>query len=74
MKPELKEKLKQNAKDMGLNMAEDSVKKALEFFFMAMPEIAKETENVIDDAVVQFLPLAKPMLMELIDKIDGQEG
>jgi hypothetical protein len=73
MTPELKEALIKDAKELGLDLIEDNVKKSVEFFFMAIPKIAAESENKIDDAIAQFLPLVKPMLMELVDKLDGEE-
>lgn len=74
MTPELKEALKKNAKEIGLNLLEDNVKKTVNFIFDAIPQIAAETDTPIDDALAQFLPLAKPIVMEFIDKIDGEEG
>lgn len=74
MTEELKKELKEEAKKRGLDFAEESVKKTAEFLFDAFPKIAAATDNKVDDAVVPFLGLAKPMVMDLIDKIDGEEG
>ena len=74
MNEELKAKLMEEAKKEGLNLAEDSVKKTIEFLFAAFPQIAAASENKIDDAVIPFLGLAKPLVMDLVDKIDGEEG
>lgn len=72
MTEELKAELKEEARAMGLDLAEETVEKAVEFLFAALPKIAASTSNQVDDAIVQFLPLAKPIIMELIDKIDGK--
>lgn len=74
MNEELKKKLLEDAKSEGLNLAEENVKKIAKFLFKIIPELAKETETSIDDHLAPFLVLAEPMVMELIDKIDGEEG
>lgn len=74
MNEELKEELKGEAKAVGLDLAEDSVEKVVEFIFAAFPKIAAATDNKVDDSIVPFLALAKPMIMDLVDKIDGKEN
>ena len=66
----LVDKLKAN----GLDLAEDAAKVAVESIFDWVAESATASENKIDDVIAPLLPILKPHIMEMIDKIDGEEG
>ena len=61
-------------KKHGLDLAEDVTREIAIKLFEALPEIAEVTETKVDDAIMSALPMMKPFLMEMIDKIDGKEG
>lgn len=67
---ELKEKLK----ELGLDLAEDSVKDTVENCFGTLEKIIKVTENKYDDLLLPLLDMAKPFVLKEIDKIDGKVG
>jgi hypothetical protein len=69
-KAKLAEILKQN----GLDLAEDTAKMAVKAVFKVLPEIVKETENKMDDILIPLISVVEKPVMELLDKIDGQEG
>ena len=69
-----KTKLKEILKEEGLDLAEDTVALAVKAVFNALPKIAKETENTVDDALVGIIEVLKPTVYAWVDKIDGEEG
>jgi len=69
-----KAKLKEILKEEGLDLAEETVSLAVKAVFNALPKIAKETENTIDDALVGIIEVLKPTVNAWIDKIDGEVG
>lgn len=69
-----KAKLKEILKAEGLDLAEETVALAVKAVFNALPKIAKETENTIDDALIAIIEVLKPTVNAWVDKIDGQEG
>lgn len=64
--------LKDKLKEKGLDFAEEQVKSIVEGVFDFIEFTVKESENKYDDAVVAFLPLLKNLLLEQVDKIDGE--
>jgi len=61
-------------KSKGLDMGEDVAKElVISVFDWLSAEVAK-TDNKVDDLLLAVLPVVRPMLMDLIDKIDGEEG
>jgi hypothetical protein len=61
-------------KKHGLNIAEDTATVAVKAVFKAIPDIVIATENKYDDLLVPVFSVLEPKILELIDKIDGQEG
>lgn len=66
--------LLEKLKTAGLDVAEDAAIKVVESVFDWVTESAAASENKIDDIIAAFIPQVKPMILEAIDKIDGQEG
>lgn len=60
-------------KAKGLDIAEDLAVNAVEAVFDVIPKITAATENTLDDMAVPVLALIKPKIMELLDKIDGED-
>ena len=71
---ELKKEFIEKGKELGLEIAEDSVAKLVELVFEMVPKFAAATENTYDDLAVSMLPLIKPKIMEFVDLIDKKEG
>lgn len=67
---ELVEKLKK----VGLDVAEDGARGAVEAVFEWLEENAAESESQVDDLIVGLLPPVKKYILDEIDKIDGEEG
>lgn len=61
-------------KKAGLNIGEDAVKGVVEAVFNALPEFLLKTENKVDDLAIAILPIIKPHVLKVLDKIDGEEG
>lgn len=61
-------------KDKGLEMAEDAAMVVVECVLEWVEESAKKSENTYDDLMLAVLPLMKPEIMKLVDKIDKKEG
>lgn len=65
-------------KKAGLNIGEDAVMKVVDAVFKAVPEFlaVKAASGKINPAVVALvsgiLPVIKPILVELVDQIDGE--
>lgn len=70
MTPEIKAQLKAE----GLDFAEESVKDIVENAFATINVIVKITENKYDDMALPLIELAKKVVMDAVDKIDGAEG
>lgn len=71
---ELKEGLKEDAKQETLELAEDVTKDSIEHVFtFAINAINKYGNNVLK-AIIPILQTAKEFLLDLADKIDGVEG
>jgi TRAP-type C4-dicarboxylate transport system substrate-binding protein len=71
---DLKKVLVEKLKDKGMDIAEDAAKDVIEAVFETAEEVVKETENKYDDLLMAAFPAAKAALLELADKIDGEEG
>jgi hypothetical protein len=65
-----KKKLVEILKRHGLTFAEDASTVIIKGVFNAIPDIIKETENKYDDLLLPLLEIVKPVLLELVDKID----
>jgi len=74
MKETVKEVLMRNLKSEGLDIAEDTAKALTKAVFKTLKEVAAATANPIDDAVVAILGQFEDKLIELEDKIDGEQG
>lgn len=65
-------------KDKGLPIVEEAAEAAAVQVYLALKEWLQEeaikSENKIDDVVAPFLAQLDPMVLPLIDKIDGQVG
>jgi len=61
-------------KEKGLDVAEDAAKLVVEAVFEFAEEAVKKTENKYDDVALAILPVVKPIVLDLVDKIDGEEG
>ena len=61
-------------KDKGLDLAEDVAGLVVEAVFDAAAEVFAATENKYDDLTIPLLGIAKPAILQLIDKIDGEVG
>jgi hypothetical protein len=70
----VKAELLADLKAQGLDVAEDALKGIVEAVFGAVEKLIQASPNKYDDMLLAFLPLAKPMVLELVDKVDGQVG
>lgn len=61
-------------KARGLDIAEDAAKIIVEETMDWTVESALKSENKVDDILAGVMPIAKKHVLELVDKIDGQEG
>lgn len=61
-------------KDRGLDVAEESAKIAVEEILEWLSESSIQSENKVDDILAGVVPVAKKHVLELVDKIDGEEG
>lgn len=71
---DLKEMIMAELKKSGLDIAEDAAVAVVKAMFVLFPKIVIATENKYDDLLLAVLPVLEPKVMELLDKIDGQEG
>ena len=67
-------KLSDILKEKGLDLAESQVEALVHGVFECIELVVKKTDNKIDDAVIGFLPQLKDIVLEKVDKIDGEEG
>lgn len=61
-------------KDQGLDVAEDAAKMAVGCILDWLAESAMKSDNKLDDIISPLLPIVKPHIMDMVDKIDGEEG
>jgi hypothetical protein len=73
MTDDLKKELASNLKEAALKAAEGTARDFLEVALDSVEKLAKESENKVDDMFLAFLPLARPMILDLIDKIYKEE-
>ena len=73
MNEEQKEELKQNAKQEGLDLAEDVTKETIEHVFDFAVNAINKYGNSVLKATIPLLNTAKEFLLELADKINGKE-
>jgi hypothetical protein len=66
--------LVEKLKGKGLDLAEEAAKVAVEGTLEWLEESAKISANPYDDLVIVLVPVVKPKIFEIIDKIDGQVG
>jgi hypothetical protein len=66
--------LKERIKAKGLDIAEEALVILVDQTLGWMEDSAKMSENKWDDMIAVFASIAKPMIMEQIDKIDGEVG
>lgn len=71
---DLKEMIKEEFKKSGLDIAEDAAVAAVKAVFSIIPKVIIATENKYDDLLLAVLPIIEPKILEMLDKIDGQEG
>ena len=60
-------------KKEGIDLAEELVAGAVKAVFKAIPKIVLATENKVDDLLVPVLAVVEPKVLELVDKIDGED-
>ena len=65
--------LVEELKPHGLELAEDAAKKVLETTLDWLVAEVVKTENKVDDILVAVVPVLKPVLMDLVDKIHEEE-
>jgi len=66
--------VKEELKAAGLELAEEQVKVVVEVLCAKAEKIAAASENKVDDALVAVIPMLKPFLLSLVDKIDQEVG
>lgn len=60
-------------KKNGLDLAEDAARVAAESVLDWLSSSAVASENKVDDVLVALVPVVKPYVMDMIDKIDGED-
>lgn len=68
-----KERLLGVLKDKGLNIAEDQVAALVESVFELAEAVIKESDNKFDDLLLVAFPQVKSLLLDQVDKIDGED-
>lgn len=61
-------------KSQGLDVAEEAAKVLVSETLDWMAESAAASENKFDDLLVAIVPVVKPHIMDMVDKIDGEVG
>ena len=69
----IKQMLVDELKKEGLDIAEEAAVAAARAIIRVLPMIALKTENKIDDMFVPVLTIMEPKIMEMLDKIDGED-
>lgn len=59
-------------KKEGLDIAEDAVMSVVKVVFRMLPSVFLATENKYDDLTIPFLGILRPIIENLVDKIDGK--
>jgi predicted histidine transporter YuiF (NhaC family) len=73
-KTDIKKMIVEELKKEGLNVAEDAAVSMVKAVLKIVPKVVSETENKVDDLLIAIVPVIEPSLMDLLDKIDGEEG
>jgi len=71
--PTIKEMMIDELKKAGLDIAEDAAVSAARAVIKMLPKVVAATENKIDDMLIPVLGILEPKLLELLDKIDGED-
>lgn len=69
-----KSMIKEELKEAGLNIAEEAAIDAVKALFKILPKLAMASENKYDDLLIPVLGVVEPKVLEMLDKIDGEEG
>jgi len=69
MKKEIKEILRKH----GAYIAEDVSVSVAKGVLKALPEILQATDNKFDDLLIPLISVIEPKILEILDKIDGEE-
>ena len=68
-----KNALLKELKKAGLNIGEDAVEAVVEAVFKAIPIHLAKKNHPAAVIVAGLLPIIKPFVLEMVDKIDGEE-
>ena len=71
---DFKKELIEELKDKGIDLAEQLAKGAVEAVLDAAVKYAAASENKIDDILLALIPVIKPVIIEWVDKLDGEVG
>lgn len=66
--------LKQELKSHGLEIGEDTAVAVFKAVVSTAKKVAAATPSPLDDVGAQVLQMAEPVVLGLLDKIDGQVG
>ncbi len=69
-----KDEFKQDAKQQGLELAEDVTKETIEHVFEFAIASIEKYGNAVLKAIIPLLQTAEQFLLEVADRIDGVEG
>lgn len=69
---EAKQILLDELKKEGLDLADDALIQAVKAVFKALPKFLLATENKVDDLLIAVLPAIEKVVVEKIDKLDGE--
>lgn len=68
------QQLGERLKPHGLDLAEDAAAKLVSEVLDWAAEEAVKSENKVDDVIGALAPIIKPVLLEQVDRIDGEKG
>lgn len=71
---DIKKLIVSKLKEEGMDIAEDTAIALAKAIFKIMPEVVSATPNKFDDMLIPVLGVLQPKIIELLDKIDGEEG
>jgi predicted histidine transporter YuiF (NhaC family) len=71
---DLKAMIVAKLKAKGMDIAEDTAVALVKAVLELIPEVVAATPNKVDDLLIAIIPVVQPALMDLLDKIDGEEG
>jgi hypothetical protein len=70
---DVKKELLDELKKRGLNVAEDALAEVVEAILDTVQKYVVASENKYDDLLVAVLPSAKSLILEQLDKLDGED-